>query len=125
MEKEDRLDRIFELRKLFHDALAEKGLTVKPQNFDIERRDCQRYIRDVSLRGVEEIFEALQHLKNTKPHRQTQIVEFNRDAFLEEYIDAFNFFLGVIIEAGFTVDEFYRKYLEKDKIIHERLKTGY
>lgn len=122
---DDRLNTMFLLRQKFHDALEARNLTVKPKDFDINRRDCQRYIRDTSLRGVEEIFEALAHLKNSKPHRQTQCHEFDRDAFLEEYVDAFNFFFGVLIETGFTVDEFYQKYLEKDQIIHNRLKNGY
>ena len=42
--------------------------------------------------------EALQHLKNWKPHRDTQMNEFNREAFLEEMVDAFNYFLSVLVQ---------------------------
>ena len=71
------------------------------------------------------MFEALGHLKNWKPHRQTEVPEFDREKFLEEMVDSFNYFFSLIILAGFTADEFYEMYHKKDKIIHERLKTGY
>ena len=54
------------------------------------RRIFQKYLRDIALYGVEEIFEALQHLKNWKAHRQTDLGgDFNRDDFLEEMVDAY------------------------------------
>jgi dimeric dUTPase (all-alpha-NTP-PPase superfamily) len=74
---------------------------------------------------VEEMFEALQHLKNWKPHKKTEISEFNRDEFLEEVVDAFNYFFSLIILAGFDSNDLYSAYLKKDEIIHERLKGGY
>ena len=71
------------------------------------------------------MFEALQHLKNWKPHRVTEVKEFNRDEFLEEVVDAFNYFFSLIILTGFDESDLFEAYLSKDEIIRERLKNGY
>ena len=62
---------------------------------------------DLALHGVEEMFEALQHLKNWKTHRQTDIGGgFDRDEFLEEMVDAYNYFFALMINLDITEDEF-------------------
>ena len=56
----DRLEEMFRLRREFLIALdgEDSDLTI-----DLAQKENQRHLRDVSLRGVEEVFEALQHLK--------------------------------------------------------------
>ena len=71
------------------------------------------------------MFEALQHLKNWKPHRDTEVPEFNREEFLEEVVDAFNYFLSVLVLVGVDSSDFYEAYTKKDLVIRDRLKTGY
>ena len=71
------------------------------------------------------MFEALGHLKNWKPHRNTEIEEFDRDEFLEEIVDAFNYFLSILVLTGVTSEELFATYVKKDDIIHKRLQTGY
>ena len=122
----DRLRDIFKLREEFMIALREKNTSSHPDwPLDLSDKVSQQHVRDMALRGVEEMFEALQHLKNWKPHRDTEITEFNQDEFLEEIVDAFNYFFSLLILVGFNEDEFYDAYIKKDKIIHARLKTGY
>ena len=92
---------------------------------DLDEKSHQQICRDVALKGVEEMFEALQHLKNWKPHRKTEVSDFNREEFLEEVVDAFNYFFSLLILVGFDADDLYSAYCKKDKIIHERLNTNY
>ena len=92
---------------------------------DISKKSSQIQLRETALKGVEEMFEALQHLKNWKPHRKTEMPEINREEFLEEIVDAFNYFLSLIILIGVDVDEFYSAFLKKDEIIRGRLNEGY
>ena len=92
---------------------------------DMSKKDSQQVCRDLALKGVEEMFEALQHLKNWKPHRKTEMPEIDREEFLEEIVDAFNYFLSLIILIGVNVDEFYDAFLKKDEIIRGRLNEGY
>ena len=71
------------------------------------------------------MFEALGHLKNWKSHRETDVPEIDREEFLEEIVDAFNYFFSLIILMGVDVDEFYEAFNKKDKIIRSRIKKGY
>jgi len=124
--KNDKLDHLFDLRKDFMHHLEK----IKPGSYpswplDVSEKMSQQLIRDLALKGVEEMFEALGHLKNWKPHRDTENPEFDRDEFVEEVVDAFNYFLSMLVLVGVTSDELYDAYCAKDEKIHNRLKTGY
>tara|TARA_B100000674_G_scaffold351250_1_gene294540 strand:- start:192 stop:566 length:375 start_codon:yes stop_codon:yes gene_type:complete len=122
----DRLSEIFKMRKEFMASLKEKIPSSQPEIIDPTSKEGQKYLRDIALYGVEEMFEALQHLKNWKAHRQTDVGgEFNREEFLEEMVDAYNYFFSLIIHLGIEEDEFYKAYCKKHDIIKDRLKNGY
>ena len=92
---------------------------------DISKKSSQVQLRETALKGVEEMFEALGHLKNWKPHRETDLPEINREEFLEEIVDAYNYFFSLMILIGVDVNEFYEAFNKKDKIIRDRLEKGY
>ena len=92
---------------------------------DMSKKESQQVCRDLALKGVEEMFEALQHLKNWKPHRQTEMPEIDKDEFLEEIVDAFNYFFAMLIVTGFNEKDLFDAFLVKHNIIKERLKNGY
>ena len=122
----DRLSEIFERRESFMKRLRELMPDSSPSwPVDLSSKENQQHVRDMALRGVEEMFEALQHLKNWKPHRQTEITAFDRDEFLEEIVDAFNYFLSILVLTGFSADDLMAAYRKKDEIINSRLETGY
>lgn len=122
----DRLNEIFLKRESFMHLIKNKypdSYTEWP--VDISNKCSQNQLRDTALKGVEEMFEALGHLKNWKPHRDTEIPEINREEFLEEIVDAFNYFYSLIILMGVDADEFYGAFNKKDDIIRKRLEKGY
>ena len=122
----DKLDKMFSLREGFMNKLRDNVPGSHPEwPLDLCNKSDQQFCRDMALRGVEEMFEALQHLKNWKPHRITEVKEFDRDEFLEEVVDAFNYFFSLVILTGFTAEELFEAYLKKDHIIHRRLDSGY
>jgi hypothetical protein len=124
--KSDRLLQIFNLRRNFIQNLKYSIPTALPENIDPASKEGQKYLRDLALHGVEEMFEALQHLKNWKSHRITDMSHtFDRDAFLEEMVDAFNYFFALMIHLDVDADEFFKAFLEKDRIINDRLDSGY
>jgi len=93
---------------------------------DITEKSSQQVCRDLALKGVEEMFEALQHLKNWKPHRVTDVKEeLDREEFLEEVVDALNYFFAMLIVTGFNEKELFEAYIKKDGKIRERLTNGY
>lgn len=125
--QKDKLDEMFRLRRAFMNALSEKVPGSYPQEpIDLTNKKVQQHFRDLALHGVEEIFEALQHLRNAKSHRQTEIkTPIDVDEFTEEMVDAFNFFLTLLILMGVDSDNLYDSFVKKDNKIHQRLKNGY
>ena len=122
----DKLDKIFQLRERFMVEIDSANPDIYPDwPVDITSKKSQQVLRDTALKGVEEMFEALQHLKNWKPHKKTEILEFDREEFLEEVVDAFNYFFSLLVLTGVTPDELYEAYCKKDAVIHKRLRTGY
>jgi hypothetical protein len=122
----DKLDKIFELREEFMTSVN-KYANVYPQGWPLElsEKSSQQQIREVTLRGVEEIFEALQLLKNTKDHKKTDDPIVNREHFLEEFVDAQNYFISLLILSGYSVDDFFDAYIRKHNIIIDRIKNKY
>ena len=104
---------------------AAKPGSYPPWPLDISTKESQQVLRDTALKGIEEMFEALQHLKNWKPHRVTDLPDFNREEFLEEVVDAFNYFLSVLVLVDITEEEFFQAYQSKDAKIRSRIVSGY
>lgn len=123
----DLLKRMFEMQEVFMQALQQKkGLDVMPEwPLDLSEKKNQQLCKSLAYDSMSELFEAIQHLKNSKPHRSTEIKEFDYDEFKEELVDAFKFFLEILIYAGVTPEEFYDSYQKKDDINHKRLANGY
>jgi hypothetical protein len=122
-----KLEEMFALRLSFMNMMKD----IIPDSYpefpvDISQKSSQQVCRDLALKGVEEMFEALQHLKNWKPHRMTDVEqELDRDEFLEEIVDAFNYFFAMLIVTGFSEKELFEAYLKKDSKIRKRLLNGY
>ena len=122
----DKLDTIFQKREVFMHLIKDKFPDAYSSwPVDISKKSSQVLLRETALKGVEEMFEALGHLKNWKPHRETEVPEINREEFLEEIVDAFNYFFSLIILMGVDVDEFYSAFNAKDEIIKRRIEKGY
>lgn len=126
MRKDDRLKEMFSLRESFMNLLEESRPGSYPEwPLDISTKQSQQVLRDTALKGIEEMFEALQHLKNWKPHRTTDMPEFDKQEFLEEVVDAFNYFLSVLVLVGVNEEDFHKAYTLKDEVIRSRLENGY
>ena len=121
----DALTEMFSLREDFMRSLNEKTGIYPHWPLDVTKKQSQQVLRESVPRGVEEMFEALQELKNSKPHRQTEITHFDREAFLEENVDALNYFLTTLVLVGVTPGELLEGYRKKHEIIMRRLEEGY
>jgi hypothetical protein len=122
----DKLESMFELREEFMQLLCERFSGYYPEwPVDVTKKESQILLRDVTLKGVEEMFEALQELKNAKSHRQTDVPHLDREAFLEEIVDAMKYFFTTLKLVGITPDELHSAYLKKHDKICRRLRDGY
>ena len=122
----DKLDEMFRLREEFMHLLCERFEGYYPEwPIDLSTKQSQTLVRDITLRGVEEMFEALAELKNAKPHRQTEVQHLDRDAFLEEIVDAMKYFFTTLRLVGVTPEELHSAYVRKHEKICDRLRNGY
>lgn len=119
---------MFDLRKSFIQRMQKERPGSYPIPVPLKNlsdKKSQQVCRDLALRGVEEMFEALQHLKNWKPHKLTEDKEFNKEEFLEEIVDAFNYFMALLIVVDVDQEKLFEAYIKKDKKIRKRLDVGY
>jgi hypothetical protein len=83
----DRLQTIFNLRKQFLENLRESIPESQPDvPVEISTKQGQQHCRDLALRGVEEMFEALQHLKNWKTHKLPKFQTLTEPSFLRKLL---------------------------------------
>ena len=92
---------------------------------DISSKDGQRFLKGITHDCMDELFEANQHLKNSKNHRATEVRDVDRPAYVEELVDALHYFFEIAISSGISLDELYDAYLKKGEINESRIKNGY
>lgn len=92
---------------------------------DLKSKLGQKSIDDIVFHCMKELFEAAQLLKNSKAHRKTEILDFDRDAYIEELIDAQHLLFEIAIVSGVSLEEFFDAYLKKGIVNDERIKSGY
>jgi dimeric dUTPase (all-alpha-NTP-PPase superfamily) len=84
------------------------------------------YVRTMVLATEDELHEALRETQ-WKPwsHHDGDRDNINRPAFLAEMIDAWHFYMNLLLVANITADEFFNEYLRKNGINHDREDNGY
>ena len=122
--KADRLQMMWNQQLEFMKLLQkERGFPEFPT--DITSKQGQKFLKEISHYMMDELFEAAQHLKNSKSHRATQVTELDKDAYKEELADALHYFVELVIASGITLDELYQSYMQKGEINVSRIKNGY
>jgi len=120
----DRLFLMFQQQAGFMKLLNEKrDFPEFPVN--ITDKKAQQQCRDIVHCTVEELFEALRHLKNWKKHRATDVPQVDRAEFIEEVVDAQHFLFELMLLVGVTPMEFYQAFIQKGVINEKRINEGY
>lgn len=120
----DRLSEMWQQQVAFMKLLQQK------RNFpefptDILSKKGQQFLDGISYHMMKELFEAGQHLKNSKAHRATEVTEFDREAYKEELVDALHLFFELVIVSGISEDELYEAYIKKGIVNFQRINEGY
>ena len=121
---DDRLEKMWDQQEAFMRLLQEKrGFPEFPT--DLTSKKGQQFLKDIRNHLMEELFEAGQHLKNAKSHRATDIPEVDREAYMEELVDALHLYLELVIASGITKEELFDAYMKKGNVNFDRIKNGY
>jgi hypothetical protein len=93
---------------------------VAPKDFMPDDRAA--YVREMMLAHADEMHEALGEVgwKSWASSRH-----LNRDAYVSELIDAWHFYMNLLLVAGVTGDEFSARYEKKIAANHARQDDGY
>jgi dimeric dUTPase (all-alpha-NTP-PPase superfamily) len=107
----DQLQKIFSLQRNLQKKLGNKNLVGN-----------QEFINMMSLALIDEVMESLRETPY-KPWKKNQA--FNQEKYKEEIVDAWHFLINLTLASGMTSNELYTKFAHKNKVNHERQKTGY
>lgn len=121
---DDKLKNMWDQQDSFMCLLKQKrGFPEFPT--DITSKKGQQFLKDIRNHLMEELFEAGQHLKNAKSHRVTELPEVDREAYVEELVDALHLYFELVIASGISLDELYDSYMKKGDTNFERINDGY
>jgi dimeric dUTPase (all-alpha-NTP-PPase superfamily) len=117
----DRLEEMFLLQEALQQRHLDGGL---PHQLTGETR--ANYIRTMVLATTDELHEALRNTQ-WKPwsNRDVHWSLEEQNAYVDELIDAWHFFMNLLLVAGVNADEFFNGYLRKNNINHGRIDDGY
>lgn len=93
-------------------------------------RDRVAFIKEHSIHLNQEINEMLYELPYFKPWKNySMVTEEDEQCALErakmECIDAWHFFMNIVLALGFSPEEFYEMYMRKNRENHRRQDAGY
>ena len=115
----DKLEQLFEWQKDFMKIIGMGEI----EKCNIDTLKGQEIIRATTFFLTEELYEAMNLLKK-KPWRNNP-PDTDKNAFKEELIDAFHFFLELMVLSGLTAEDLYHIYFSKMMKNIDRQNKGY
>jgi dimeric dUTPase (all-alpha-NTP-PPase superfamily) len=115
-------DRLEEMLRLQEQLQVRHLFGLKPG--DLRHAERAEYIRAMILATTDELHEALREVA-WKPWSKRPVGEMNRQNFVDELVDAWHFFMNLMLVGEITADEFFTAYLRKNNINHGRIDDGY
>lgn len=115
-------DRLEEMLKLQEMLQRRHLFGVRPAALEGEER--AEYLRAMVLATTDELHEALREVA-WKPWSKRPVGEMNRENFRNELVDAFHFFMNLMLVANISAEEFFTAYLRKNNVNHGRIDDGY
>jgi NTP pyrophosphatase (non-canonical NTP hydrolase) len=120
----DILSTMFAQQRKHMQAYTELGHTIDPHfEGQLDNRTTQAAIREFASYTVEELYEAINNLKN-KPWKRSD-TKTDVDKFKEELADMWHFLIEMHIIAGIDSEEIFRMYFRKTFINVNRQQSGY
>jgi NTP pyrophosphatase (non-canonical NTP hydrolase) len=118
LEVSDKLDAMFQLNEKLLRALGE------PLEIKIDTRDGQEKLRRLFWFMIEELFEAVNALKNDRDWVRTEY-ELDLWRVYDEIADALGFFMTICRYLGLDSRKLYEIYLRKHKVNMFRVESMY
>ena len=94
-----------------------------PLNLSV--KESQQFLKSLSHECMHELFESNMLLKNSKKHRTTEFIDFDRESYKEELSDVMHYLIGILIYSGISVEEMFEMYMKKGQVNIDRINSGY
>ena len=94
-----------------------------PLNLSV--KESQQFLKSLSHECMHELFESNMLLKNSKKHRTTEFIDFDRESYKEELSDVMHYLIGILIYSGISVEEMFEMYMKKGQVNIDRINNGY
>jgi dimeric dUTPase (all-alpha-NTP-PPase superfamily) len=109
------------------EMIFRKQLALQTDHFgqnpsELEGEERRRYVNDMVLALTDELHEALAETP-WKPWSQKQT--FNRDAYINELVDALHFLVNLFLVADVDGYEIAERYERKNRVNQRRQQEGY
>jgi len=114
-------DRLEEMLKL-QAELQERFIGTHPRH--LTKDDLKDYVRTMVLATTDELHEALREIP-WKPWSAAVFTADREDQYKDELVDAFHFFMNLMLIVDMTAEELFRRYLLKNGVNHGRIDDGY
>lgn len=119
----EKLEKMLFMQQTFQERLGTKFDTMTT-------RDRVAFIKEHSIHLNQEVNEMLYELPYFKPWKDyTEVTEADEMAAIAkaqmELIDAWHFFMNMMLGLGLTADSFYDMYAAKNRENHRRQDVGY
>ena len=118
LEVSDKLEAMFHLNEKLLRALGE------PLEINVDTREGQEKLRKLLWYTIEELFEAVNALKNDREWVRTEY-ELDRWRVYDEIADALGFFITICRYLGLDAKRLYEIYLRKFKVNMFRIESMY
>jgi dimeric dUTPase (all-alpha-NTP-PPase superfamily) len=109
---------------------AKFQLRLDPEFYNMSIKERVAFIKEHSIHLNQEVNEMLYELPFFKPWKNYDgMSEADIEAAFEkarmECVDAWHFFMNIMLALGFSADNFYEMYMAKNKENHRRQDDGY
>lgn len=92
---------------------------------DLEGDERKDFVRTMVLACTDELHEALREVP-WKPWSGNKLWdEIGTENFKLELVDAWHFFMNLMLVSGMTAEELFNAYLTKNRVNHDRIDDGY
>lgn len=105
-------------------------MRLNPAFLDMDIKERVAFIKEHSIHLNQEINEMLYELPYFKPWKDYSDVSPEKEAWMMakarmECVDAWHFFMNIMLALGFNADEFVYMYMKKNDENHRRQDAGY
>jgi len=114
----DRLEEMLRLQAL----LQERFVGAHPRH--LTKDNLKDYVRTMVLACTDELHEALREVP-WKPWSAAVFTSEMEDRYKDELVDAFHFFMNLMLVVNMSADELFSRYLRKHEVNHGRIDDGY